>query len=172
MPDVPSADAPVPDAERAARTVSQVPGERARERLDVVAALLTYDAARSDEADAWVRADGTPLGDAEQNLIGSATDEEWALAEGLLGGPDVVSDPDAPAMAALLRLASGTDVASLLRAGLRQAFLHPDGSGEALEPGERTAAFAGLFRTLALPALNAAAREMAGPLLDALGPCD
>lgn len=143
-----------------------------RERLDVVAALLTYDAARSDAAGARVHADGTPLSDVEQDLIRVASHDEWALAEGLAGGPEPVSDPDADAIADLLRLASGTDVASLLRAGLRQAFLVPDGSRQALAPGQRTAAFAGLFRTLALPGLDADAREMAGPLLDALGPCE
>ncbi len=142
-----------------------------RERLDVVAALLTYDAARSDAGGARVHADGTPLSDAEQDLIRVASHDEWALAEGL-AGPEPVSDPDEDAIADLLRLASGTDVASLLRAGLRQAFLVPDGSRHALAPGERTAAFAGLFRTLALPGLDADAREMAGPLLDALGPCE
>jgi hypothetical protein len=144
-------------------------GESARERLDVVAALLTYDAQRSDAADAWVRADGTPLSDAEQDLIGSATDREWALAEGVAGGPEPVFDPDAAVIADLLRLASGTDVAPLLRAGLRQAFLRPDGSSHGLAR-ERTAAFAERYRKLALPGLDAAAREMAGPLLDALDP--
>jgi len=126
-----------------------------RERLDVVAALLTYDAARSDAGGARVHADGTPLSDAEQDLIRVASHDEWALAEGL-AGPEPVSDPDEDAIADLLR----------------QAFLVPDGSRHALAPGERTAAFAGLFRTLALPGLDADAREMAGPLLDALGPCE
>ena len=141
-----------------------------RERLDVVAALLSYDAPRSDEADAWVHADGTPLSDAEQDLIRSATDEEWALAEGLAGCPEPVADLAAPVIADLLRLAGGTDVASLLRAGLRQAFPPPDNAGDAMERDGRTAAFAGLYRTLALPGLDADAREMAGPLLSTLEP--
>ena len=135
-----------------------------RERLDVVAALLTYDAPRSDEADTWVRADGTPLSVAEQDLIRSATNDEWALAEGLAGGPEAVSDPDADAIADLLRLASGTDVASLLRAGLRQAFLRLDGSSHGIAR-ERTAAFAERYRKLALPGLDVDASQRAEVLL-------
>jgi hypothetical protein len=135
-----------------------------RERLNVIAALLTYDAPRSDVADAWLRADGTPLSGAEQDLIGSATEEEWALAEGLAGGPEPVSDPDAAVIADLLRLASGTDVASLLRAGLRQAFVRRDGSGHGIAR-ERTAASAERYRKLALPGLDVDARQRAEVLL-------
>jgi hypothetical protein len=134
------------------------------ERLEVIAALLSYDSPRSDEADAWVRADGTPLSAAEQDLIRSATDEEWALAEGLAGGPEPVSDPDADAIADLLRLASGTDAAPLLRAGLRQAFLRPDGSGRGIAQ-ERTAVFAERYRQLALPGIGGEARKQAEDLL-------
>ncbi len=87
------------------------------ERLDVVAALLGYD---------------RPLSDAEQAVIRSATDQERALAEGMGGGPEPLAGPDAEAIAGLLRLASGTDVVSLLRAGLREEFVPPDGSRRAL----------------------------------------
>ena len=140
------------------------------ERLDVVAALLSYDALRSDVAGAWVHADGTPLSEAEQDLIRLATDEEWALAEGLAGGSELVSDPHAPAIATLLRLSCGTDGAALLRAGLRHAFVAPAESRHPLARPERSAAFADLYRTLALPGLDAEAREMAGGLLGPLGP--
>ena len=93
----------------------------------------------------WVRADGTPLSEAEQDLTRSATDEEWALAEGLAGGFELISDPLPPAIAALLRLASGTDAAALLRAGLRHAFVPPDDSTHALARAERSPAFADLY---------------------------
>ncbi len=125
------------------------------ERLDVVAALLGYDG---------------PLSDAEQVLIRSATGAERALAEGLAGGPEPLSGPDAEAMAGLLRLAGGTDVVPLLRAGLREQFVPPDGSHLVLGRERRTCAFAELFGKFALPGLDADARETAGPLLDALDP--
>ncbi len=125
------------------------------ERLDVVAALLGYD---------------RPLSDAEQAVIRSATDQERALAEGMGGGPEPLAGPDAEAIAGLLRLASGTDVVSLLRAGLREEFVPPDGSRRALGREKRACAFAELYRTFALPGLDAAAREMAGPLLGTLEP--
>ncbi len=84
-----------------------------------------------------------PLSDAEQAGIRSATDQERALAEGMGGGPEPLAGPDA---------------------------VPPDGSRRALGREKRACAFAELYRTFALPGLDAAAREMAGPLLGTLEP--
>jgi hypothetical protein len=108
------------------------------ERLDVVAALPSYDG---------------PLSDPEQGVIRSATRWERALAEGLAGGPEPLSGPDAEAIAGLLRLAIGTDVVSLVRAVLRETFVPADGSRLALAREDRACAFTELFRTCALPGL-------------------
>ena len=140
------------------------------ERLDVMAALLSYGAPRSDEADAWVDGDRAPLSEAEHDRIRSATDGEWALAVDLAGGPEPASDPGAPVIADLLRLASRSGAASLLRAGLRQAFLLPDDSADGMDREERTDMFTELYKTLALPGLSADARALAGRLLGTLRP--
>jgi hypothetical protein len=128
------------------------------ERLGVLAALLEFDAERSDIADVWTHADGRPYADAEAALITSATMEEWALADALRGGPDQAPGKDTGTIADLLRLADGTDAATLLCLGLRETLL--DG-----RPGDRDAAFAGVYRRLALPGLDAAGRDRASALL-------
>ena len=135
------------------------------ERLAVVAALLGHDPEASRRADAWMRADGTPCPPAQVALIASATDAEWELSAALRG-----DSGHAAVMGALLQLAGGTDIAVVLRLGLRERFLPADG-GPGVPEADRAAEFAGRFRKLALPGLDADAREMAGPLLDALGPC-
>src|SRR5260221_7300955 len=121
-------------------------------------ALLTGANLMSD-GDWLERLDDGPLSDAEQDLIRAATGEEWALAEGLAGAPEPVADPEAPAIASLLRLASGTDVVSLLRARLREMFAPPGESRRAMDRERRSCAFAELYRTSALPGLDAAAGE-------------
>jgi hypothetical protein len=87
------------------------------ERLDFLAALVEFDADRSDLADLWTHADGRPYADAEAALITSASIGEWELAEALRGGPDRAPDKDSDAIAGLLRLANGTDAATLLCLG-------------------------------------------------------
>jgi len=136
-------------------------------RLDVLAALVAFDAAASTAADSWVHADGQPYSDAEASLIGSASLAEWELAEALRGGPGQASDPGAPTIAALLRLASGTALEVLLCTGLRQVLL-PDGSVPERSRRERTAAFADAYKRLALPGLSGDDLDKAAVLLDRL----
>jgi hypothetical protein len=92
-----------------------------------VAALVAFDAPLSAGADSFRHRDGTPFTDGETALIASATDEEWLLAEALRGGPGQASDPDAAAVASLLRLADGTGAAPLLVLRLRRSLVHPGG---------------------------------------------
>jgi hypothetical protein len=131
------------------------------ERLDPLAALVEFDARRSDLADMWVHHDGMPYGDDEASLITSATLPEWELAEALRGGPDQALDERSSAMARLLRLVGGTGAATLLLLGLREVFF--DG-----KPDDPAAAFAGVLRRLALPVLDGGARSRAGTVLDHL----
>lgn len=131
------------------------------ERLAVLAALVEFDADRSDLADMWVHQDGMPYGDDEATLITSATIPEWELAEALRGGPGAAPDAASAPIASLLRLADGTDAATLLVLGLRKAFL--DG-----RPDVRAAAFADVYGQLALPALDGDAGEWARAALDSL----
>jgi hypothetical protein len=127
------------------------------ERLDVLAALLEADPEGSREADAWVRADGSP---AEASLIDSATPGEWDLAAAVRGGG--MNDVDVNAIVALLRMAEGTPLAGALRIGLHDRFLDD-------EPADHAAVFADAYRRLALPGLDSEARESAEPLLQHLG---
>lgn len=136
-----------------------IPGH---ERLGVLAALVEFDAERSDLADVWTHADGRPYADAETALITSATLAEWELAGALRGGSDQAPGKDSAAMADLLGLADGTDAATLLLLGLREAFL--DG-----KPDDRAAAFADVYRRLALPGMDDAGRGKAEAVLGSLG---
>ena len=136
-------------------------------RLDVLAALVDYDALASGAADSWVHGDGMPYTAAEAALIATASMDEWSLAEALRGGPGEVSDPGQAAIAALLRLASGTGLAPALGIGLRAVFL-PDGDGPERTRPERTTAFADVYQRLALPGLADDTREQATALLDKL----
>jgi hypothetical protein len=135
------------------------------ERLPVVAALIDCDKVASRAADSWVHTDGQPYSPQESEMIDSASADERQLAEGLRGGSARAADPDGPMIAGLLRLADGTDLAPLLRAGLRQMFLIPDDSWHAAAREDRTAEFAGLYRRLALPGLGEDARQRADTLL-------
>ena|ERR1022692_2739341 len=137
-------------------------------RLDVLAALIDYDAPASGAADSWIHGDGMPYTADEAALIAAATVAEWTMAEALCGGPEEVSDPDQAAIAELLRLASGTALAPLIGIGLREAF-PPDGDGPERTRPERTAAFADLYQRLALPGLDGSASEQAEVILGSLG---
>ncbi len=130
------------------------------ERLAAVAALLMHDPEASRRADAWMRANGTPCSPAETDLIESATDAEWDLSAALRAD----SGPASAMMAALLQLADGTDVAVPLRLGLRERFLPADG-GPGVPESERTADLADRYRKLAMPGLDARARQQAEVVL-------
>jgi hypothetical protein len=132
------------------------------ERLDVLAALVEFDANRSDIADFWTHADGRPYADAEAALITSASLGEWALADALRGGPDQAPDKDSAALAALLRLTANTSGAVPFSQGLREAFL--DG-----QPVDRVAECADVFRRLALPALALDDKRRANAILAQIG---
>lgn len=139
-------------------------------RLSAVAALVDLDPAASREADAWIGLDGEPCSDNEAELIIGATCEERRLAEALQGSPGTeVPEPDAVTIAALLRLAEGSPLARVLSVGLCQKFLIPDDSHYAPARYERAAAFAELYRRLALPSMTTDATGQAVELLDSLG---
>ena len=131
------------------------------ERLEVLAALVEFDASRSDLADFWTHADGRPYADDEAALVTSASLGEWELADALRGGSGQAPGPAAHAIAALLRLATGTDAATLLLLGLREAFLDD-------QPRDRVGAFADVYRRLALPVLDGETTERAKAVLDSL----
>jgi hypothetical protein len=128
------------------RPMTQHPGRRPeRVRLSVVAALVgssvPADPATADEsrlADALGRAPGEPGG---------------------------TPGPDAPALADLLRLAEGTPSSGAFVTGLQQAFLIPDDSRHALAREDTTAAFADLYRRLAMPGLSGEAGSRALAIL-------
>lgn len=130
------------------------------ERLDTLAALISYDPVASREADAWIGLNCEPCSDNEARLITGATDGEWLLAEAIRGTTGLY-EPDAEAIAGLLRLAAGSPIAGLLRLGLREAYL--DG-----EPGDRAAVFADIYQRLVLPGLEGDVKERAAALLDGL----
>ena len=135
-------------------------------RLDAVAALIDLDLAASREANAWIGIDGEPCSDNEAELITSAASGERQLADALRGPHGYgVPESDAEAIAGLLRLVGGADVADRLCTGLRQAFLIPDDSQHAPAREDRTATFAGLYIRLALPGLSGGAAERARALL-------
>jgi hypothetical protein len=129
----------------------------APERLDVLAALFEADRDASHVANAWVKADGSP---ADESLIYTATSEEWDLAAAIRG--DAMNDVDVNAITALLRMAGSSPLAAALRIGLRELFLDDD-------PADHAAAFAGLYRRLALPGLDSDAKDRAEPVLQHLG---
>lgn len=119
-------------------------------RLTAVAALVDVD-------------------DGEAELITSATNNERRLAEALGGPPDrQVPEGDAEAIAGLLRLASESPSAAEFAAGLLQGFLIPDDSVHAQARDQSGAAFADLYRTLALPAMSPGAADRAAVLLEGL----
>jgi len=122
-------------------------GYEGPERLPVLAALLFCDQARSWETDRWMCADGTPVPAHKVRLVSAATDVEWELADAIRG-----ESGQAAVAGALLQLADGTD-AAVLRLRLRQAFLPNGVPGVAV--AERPAAFAAVYRKLALPGLDA-----------------
>lgn len=139
-------------------------------RLCAVAALMDLDLAASREADAWIGLDGEPCSENEAELIVGATAEERRLAEALRGSPGMeLPEPDAEAIAALLRLADDSPQATILAAGLLQKFLIPDDSWQAPARDEHAAAFTELYRKLALPGMAADATERAVVQLDNLG---
>lgn len=114
--------------------MTRSPGPPERVRLSVVAALVSS----SPPADP-ATADESRLAEA----IGSAP-----------GDPGGSPGPDAPALADLLRLAEGTPSSGSFAVGLRQAFLIPDDSRHALAREDAAAAFADVYRRLALPGLS------------------
>jgi len=136
-------------------------------RLDAVAALVDLDLGASREADAWIGLDGEPCSANEAELIISATGEERRLAEALRGPPGMeMLEPDAEAIAGLLRLAADSPPAPVLAADLMH--LIPDDSQHAAARDERSAAFAELYRTLALPGMSVDEAERAMVLLEGL----
>ncbi len=107
-------------------------------------------------------------------LVGSAaptahaTADECRLAEALRGTPGQPGGspgPDAPAIAELLRLAEGTPSSGSFAVGLLQAFLIPDDSWHALARENAAAAFADIYRRLALPGLSGEAGSRALAIL-------
>lgn len=113
---------------------------------------------------------GERSSDSEAELITSATSNERRLAEALRGQPgQQVPEPEAEAMAGLLRLASESPSAAQLASGLLQGFLIPDDSVHAQAREQAGPAFADLYRTLALPGMAAGAADQAEVLLDGLG---
>jgi len=135
-------------------------------RLGAVAALVDLDLAASRAAQAWIGLDGLPCSQNETELIISATGEEQRLAEALRGPRGMeMPEPDAEAIAGLLRLADGPP-APVLAVGLLQKFLIPDDSRQAPARDDRIAAFAELYRTLALPRMAAGDADRAVALLE------
>lgn len=130
-------------------------------RLDAVAALLSLDQAASTITGAWTALNGEQFAAREAALIDGATDEEWDIAAAVRGARGDLSELDAEAVAGLLRLAAGTTHAPSLLIGLRQQFI--DG-----EPDDRGAAFAELFKRLAMPGLVGVDQQAGWSLLRAL----
>lgn len=114
--------------------MTQHPGQPERVRLSVVAALVGSSVPPDP-----------------------ATADESRLADALRGGPGEpggAPGPDPPAVADLLRLADGTPSSASFAVGLRQAFLIPDDSRHAPARDDAAAAFADVYRRLALPGLS------------------
>ena len=124
------------------RPMTQYPDPRDRVRLSVVAALV-----------------------GSRVPAGPATCDESRLADALSGAPGGTPCPDAPALADLLVLAEGTPSSGAFITGLQQAFLIPDDSRHALAREETTAAFADVYRRLALPGLSGEAGSRALAIL-------
>ncbi|HEX2321765.1 MAG TPA: hypothetical protein VHJ18_22525 [Streptosporangiaceae bacterium] len=145
-------------------------GDAGALRLSAVAALVDLDLEASRAADAWISLDGEPCSEDEAELIVSATGTERRLAEALRGPPGTeVAEPEAVAMAGLVRLAADSPPAPALAVGLLQKFLIPDDSLPAPARDERAATFSELYRMLALPGMPADAAGRAVVLLDDLG---
>jgi hypothetical protein len=139
-------------------------------RLSAVAALVDVDLEASRAADAWIGLDGEPCSEDEAELIVTAAGAERGLAEALRGPPVAeAAEPEATAIAGLLRLAADSPQAPALAAGLLQKFLIPDDSRHAPARDEPAATFAELYRMLALPGMPAGAAGRAAALLDGLG---
>jgi len=106
-------------------------------------------------------------------LVGSggpadlATIDECRLADALGGTPGEPGGPGphAPAIADLLQLADGASSAGAFVTGLQQAFLIPDDSRHALAREDSTAAFADIYRRLAMPGLSGEAGSRALAIL-------
>jgi hypothetical protein len=108
--------------------------------------------------------------DSEAELVTSATSNERRLAEALRGPAGrQVPEADAEAIAGLLRLASESPSAAGFAAGLQQGFLLPDDSVHSQARDQADAAFADLYRRLALPEMASGAADRAVALLDSLG---
>jgi hypothetical protein len=125
--------------------MTQHPPRRERVRLSVVAALVSSSVPTDP-----------------------ATVDESRLADALRGvpaEPGGAAVPDAAALADLLALAEGTPSSGGFVTGLQQAFLIPDDSRHALAREETTAAFADVYRRLALPGLSGEAGSRALAIL-------
>jgi len=132
-------------------------------RLGVVAALVGDDAGtRLPETGPAGPVSGGP------ESAESATSDERRLTEALRGSAGEPADEVAQAIAELLRLADGAAAAGTLGVGLRQTFLIPDDSRHAPAREDVTAAFADVYRRLALPELAGAARERAQAILNSI----
>jgi hypothetical protein len=136
-------------------------------RLDVLAALTDFEPAASRPGGTLIHRDGRPYTAAEAGLVRSATAAEREAAQAMCAGPGEVRDPDARVIARLLRLAAGTPSAPALGLGLRAAFLPAGRVLERTRP-ERSAAFASVYRKLALAGLDGEAQQRAEALISAL----
>ena len=137
-------------------------------RLSVVAALVAGDASPGQPGTGPQGPVSGGPAPASQRPADSATSDERPLAEALRGPAGEPADEAARAIAELLRLADGTAAAGTLAVGLRQVFLIPDDSRHAQAREEREAAFADVYRRLALPELAGAARGRAQAILGSL----
>jgi hypothetical protein len=125
--------------------MTQHPSRRERVRLSVVAALVGS------------RVPAEPATADESRLAGAL-----AVPPGELGGAPV---PEAAAVADLLLLAEGTPSSAAFVTGLQQAFLIPDDSWHAPAREQGTAAFADVYRRLALPGMSGEAGSRAVAIL-------
>jgi HAD superfamily hydrolase (TIGR01509 family) len=130
----------------------------------------------AEEATSGARADGpTRLGvlaavlddGASSEAVATAT--ERALASALSHTGEGAIEPTArSAMARLLRLASDTPGGEALATALNQTFLLPDDSWPARARDERGAAFADLYRRLAMPSMRGQVRAEAAMMVSRL----
>lgn len=107
--------------------------------------------------------------DSMTGVAATASPDERRLADALRGQPEgAAPGPDAPALAELLRLASGARAADDFVVGLRQVFLIPDDSRPPPGREARADAFAELYRRLALPRLPGDSASRAQGILQQL----